>query len=35
MMADLALWVINDRPARPDDWVRISHSSYVMEQNAS
>gem|GEM_PF-1983542 len=35
MMADLALWVINDRPARTDDWVRISHGSYVMEQNAS
>ena len=35
MLVDLVLWVINDRPARPDDWVRISHSSYMMEQNAS
>ena len=35
MMADLVLWVINDRPARTDDWVRISHCSYVIEKNAS
>lgn len=35
MMVDIVLWVINDRPARTDDWARISRGSYVIEQNAS
>ena len=34
MMVGIVLWVINDRLARTDDWVRISHGSNVIEQNA-